>query len=208
MSDDTTTETPDEIIELDEYEERDEFPEGWAEQVQNAQQGQFELTLFEAWENVLENAILQSEENLTIMTADGIMRQWPWLAYHDLPSYLTLRVSQLKRALVALQECYPKPPELLFQENVDDFTEHKEAYIEVIVAWTNLCNKFADEWKATPITSKMKGVIHAVTADTTALLIHPHNGLVENLSQLAGFNITEEENEAMLARLVPGETDE
>lgn len=171
------------------------------EAIRNAQLGQYEHTLFEMWEDILDEAIRQVSNGVSIPLADGLLRQWPWLRYKDLPQYLTERRKLLEEAKTLLQQCYPKPAELLFQENNGDWEEHKDAYIDVIVAWTRASNAWAEQWDLIPLSRPDKGIMHAVIADMTTLLIHPSKGLAEQMQNLAGFDITESDSEALSNRI-------
>lgn len=190
--------TLDPLIELDEDMKDSEF---LREAIKNAENGQYSHTMFEAWENVLDMAVESVDKGLSIPVADGLMRQWPWLRYTDLPMYLSYRKSMLQEAKLVLQSCYPKPQELLFEENVGDWEEHKESYLDVIVAWTRLSNTWTSRWDAIPLNKPAKGVMHAVVSDMAALLINPRTGLVENIRNLHGFEVSDEEGEEMIARI-------
>lgn len=192
-----------EDIEADDFQNSPEFQEA----VRNAQLGQYEHTIFEIWADILDAAIEQVSGPVTIALADGLLRQWPWLSYADLPGYLTARKKLVQQALDTLIAQFPKPGELLFQENVDDWEIHKDAYIDVIVAWTRLSNVWSTEWESTALQDPSKGLMHAAVADATSLLINPSTGLVEQLRNLAGFLITEEESESIRTRIL-GEDDE
>ena len=190
-------------IETEDLQDSPEFQDA----VRNAQLGQYEHTLLEIWTDILDGAIEQVSGPLTIALADGLLRQWPWLSYADLPGYLSTRKTLLQEALNTLVKQFPKPVEVLFQENVDDWEIHKDTYVDVIVEWTRLSNSWSAQWEALALQDPKKGLMHAAVADATSLLINPSTGLVEQLRNLAGFLITEEESGEIQARLI-GEDDE
>lgn len=188
----------------------DDFPNSpeFQEAVRRAQSGQYEHTLFEMWDEVLDKAIAQATpDRVTIPLADGLMRQWPWLDFKHLPGYLKERKALLEEAQEVLRGCFPKPAELLFLENEDDWTRHKDAYMAVIVEWTKLCNVWSDRWEQTALTHHSKGYLMAATADATSLVLNPTHGLIENMRNLAGFEITDEEG-AQIQALIHGTVDE
>ena len=179
---------------MDEFEADD-----LSEAVKKAETGRFDHTLFEIWESILEEALLQSQ-TLTIPYADALLRQWPWLRYPDLDKYLEIRSVFIREATDTLRSCYPedKTIEQLFSENEDDWTYHKDIYLDIIVAWTRLCNAWAEVWKNSDTD---RPVFHAAVSDMTALLINPQMGLVENVRNLAGFEISEEDGAALTERI-------
>jgi len=196
----------DDTIEIENPEEFVDSPE-FKDAVRRAQEGQFDHTLFEMWADMLAEAIHQTEQGISMPLADGLLRQWPWLRYLDLPEYVAYRRTYLQKAKQVLEAAYPKPAELLFLENEDDFELHKEGYIDVIVGWTRLSNELTAMWDTVPLKDRKKGVIHAAVADVSAFLINPNNGLVEYIKNLAHFEMTEEEGAAMIAR-INGASDE
>ncbi|QJD52793.1 hypothetical protein SEA_UNPHAZED_49 [Microbacterium phage Unphazed] len=190
------------------YEEDDDvaFPRTpeFLEAQRKGQTGQYDHTMFESWRVVLRQFIMVCEHGVTMPLADGILRQWPWLRYSDLPTYLILRKSYLEEAIAVLEAQFPKPENELFQENVNDFVIHKDAYMDVIVAWTRLSNRWVAAWDKVDIKSQArKGTMHAAVSDVTALLINKNSGLVENLRNLYGFheNMTEEDGQELIARI-------
>ena len=189
-----------------EYESAEEFqrsPE-FVEAVRKGQLGQFDHTMFEAWENVIQGFISVCERGITMPLADGLLRQWSFLRFSDIEGYLVSRQRKLEEALETLRRCYPKPAEDLFKENVEDFRLHKDAYIDVAVAWTRMSNRWVAVWDAIPLKNHgQKAVQMAVVSDLTALFINPERGLVENLRNLADFHdiMTEEDAAKMLDRI-------
>ena len=188
---------PDDIEVDDDIQNTPEFQEA----VRKAQLGQYEHTLFEMWEDILHEAKLQASGAVSIPLANGILRQWPWLSFKHLPDYFRERLRMLDEALEVLQTCYPKPKELLFQENVGDWEAHKDAYIDAIAAWTQLSNHWSDQWEEIPMNRPDKAYKHAAVADMVSLLVNPSTGLVEQLRNLADFQITSEESEALQKRI-------
>ncbi|UQT01731.1 hypothetical protein SEA_MORRILL_46 [Microbacterium phage Morrill] len=171
--------------------------------MRSAQTGQYDHTLLQMWEEILTEASLQVSGVVTLPLADGLLRQWPWLRYKDLPQYFQTRHKMLQEALEVLRLQYPsdKSREELFAENVDDWELHKDIYLDVTVAWTQLANHWSDQWEEIPLHRGDKGILHASVADTTALLINPNSGLVEQMRNLAGFVISPEESAKMQARI-------
>lgn len=198
---------PDPNIEIEDDDETDAgFPQSpeFLEAVRKGQLGQYDYTMFESWRVVLRQFITVCEAGLSMPLADGLMRQWPWLRYTDLETYLNARKVYLQEAIRVLEAQFPKPEEELFQENVDDFIIHKDAYIDVIVAWTRLTNRWTAAWDRIPLQAQSrKAVMHAVTADVSATLINPQTGLIENIRNLAGFHeaMTEEDGEDLVFRI-------
>lgn len=184
-------------IEMDDIRDSPEFRDA----VRKAQLGQYDSTLFEMWEDILEEAKRQVAGNVSIPLANGLLRQWPWLSFKHLPDYFKARHQMLEEALDVLKSCYPKPQELLYQENEDDWNLHKDAYIDVIVEWTKLSNFWSDSWEEIPMNRPDKAYKHAAVADMVALLVNPSSGLVEQMSNLANFQITEEESEVLQKRI-------
>jgi hypothetical protein len=162
--------------------------------------GQYENTMFEMWKMYLEGAIHEVSSPLTIPVADGVLRQWPWFKYHDLDAYRSTRKAYLNAALDALFLAYPKDEDVLFRENEQDWLRHKKDYIEVIVRWTRLVNKWTVQWMEIALNKPQKYIQHAVISDIAAMLINPQYGLVENLRNLADFNITDEEGQELARR--------
>ena len=198
MSENIELPTIPEDIELeDDIQDSPDFREA----VRKAQLGQYDSTLFEMWEDILFEAKRQVSGAVSIPLANGILRQWPWLSFKHLPDYFKARLGMLDEALEILYSCYPKPKELLYQENVDDWNLHKEEYIDVIVAWTQLSNNWSDIWEEIPMNRPDKAYKHAAVADMVSLLVNPSTGLIEQMRNLANFQITEEESEAMQARI-------
>lgn len=171
------------------------------------QSGQFENTLLEIWQMMLEKAIAESDGVVTAVMANGILRQWPWLRFPDLQLYLQHRATYLLQALKVLKEAYKKDEEELFAENVDDWLHHKDTYLDVVVGWTHLVNDWSTKWEAIDVKARNKPSLHAALSDVSAFLIDPRNGMVESMRNLAHFELTEEEGEA-LGRRITGETDE
>ncbi|QOC56138.1 hypothetical protein SEA_ZHENGYI_46 [Microbacterium phage Zhengyi] len=203
QGDDSFKLIPDPNIEL---EDEDAFPQSpeFLEAVRKGQAGQYDHTMFESWRVVLQQFVSVCDYGITMPLADGILRQWPWLKYADLVPYLAYRKTFLEEAIRVLEAQFPKPEEELFKENVDDFVVHKDAYIDVIVAWTRLSNRWVASWDAvSPQAQSKKAVLHAVISDLSALLINPNNGLVENLKNLAGFHetMTEDDGEDLIFRI-------
>lgn len=174
---------------------------GLQDAIRRASLGQYDHTLFEMWEDILNEAKAQVSGNVTIMFANGLIRQWPWLTFKDIGHYFTARHNMLVEALESLEACFPKPAELLYQENEDDWALHKDAYIDVIVAWSQLANNWNDQWENLPLDHPLKGVRMAAVADMSALLVNPSTGLIENMSNLAGFDISEEETVELQKRV-------
>ncbi|QNN98096.1 hypothetical protein SEA_FEDE_48 [Microbacterium phage Fede] len=188
---------PDDIEVDDDIQSSPEFMEA----VRRAQTGQYEHTMFEMWEDILFEARAQVDGAVSIPLANGLLRQWPWLQFKTLPEYFKRRLQCIDEAIEILHANYPKPAELLYQESAGDWELHKDAYIDVLVAWTQLSNHWSDQWEEIPMTRPDKPIMHAVVSDMTALLINPSTGLAEQLRNLADFNITEEESEEMHKRI-------
>ena len=188
---------PDDIEVDDDIQDSPDFREA----VRKATVGEYDHTLFEMWEDVLEEAKRQVSGNVSIPLANGLLRQWPWLTFKHLPDYFKARAKMIDEAIEVLKSCYPKPQELLYQENANDWNLHKDEYIDVIVAWTQLSNHWSDQWEEIPMNRPDKAYMHAAVADMVALLVNPNTGLAEQMRNLANFQITEEESEALQKRI-------
>jgi hypothetical protein len=172
------------------------------EAIHKAQLGIYEHTMFEMWEEVLNRAIYQANEPMSIPVAHGLIKQYPWLRHKDIPMYLQERVKCIEEAGRVLQSCYPKDRDELFKESGEqDWKEHSEAYREVIIRWTRLTNRWSDRWEQIPLHRGDKGIMHAVIADATSLLVHPKSGLLENIQHLFGFEVTEKQAAADRKRI-------
>lgn len=169
--------------------------------VTSAQTGVFEHTLFEIWEHQLDEYIAVNEGPLEISLADGLLRQWPWLSYADLQAYRDYRAVLLADIKTELLASYPKPAELLFQENADDWESHKDAFLEVLARWTALTRDWDQQWSELALTDRAKAVLHPAIADTAVLLSGP-NSLPEYLRDLKGFEITEVDGKQLEERLL------
>lgn len=165
-----------------------------------AQSGQYDHTFFEIFEDQLESSLAATQGDLTIEVADSILKAWPWIRYVDLELYLGYRSRMLSEAIIALQENFPKPRELLFLENAKDWESHRDAYIEIMVAWSVLNNKWYQEWKTLKFNDRKKAILHCVIADLTYIILGP-DGMVEKFRYLADFEITPEEAEDIQARI-------
>ncbi|QQO39337.1 hypothetical protein SEA_CRUNCHYBOI_51 [Microbacterium phage CrunchyBoi] len=194
---------PDDFEYDDEGEAFRKSPE-FLDAVSKAEKGQYDHTMFESWRVVLRQMISVCEAGITMPFADGLLRQWPWLRYVDLEPYLRYRKTYLQEAISVLEAQFPKPEAELFAENVNDFVVHKDAYLDVIVAWTRLSNRWTDAWDKISVQNQnRKALMHAVTADVSALLINPRSGLIENLRNLAGFHdvMTDADGEDLIFRI-------
>ena len=178
----------------------DDNPE-FAEAIRKAQLGVYDSTLFQMWKEGLENLIEGTRGVLSINTADALLRAWPWLKYHDLESYLENRARYLEEGHKVLLDVLGSDIEDIFAEAKDDWKLHKELYIDVIVRWSAMTNNWARAWTRLPIRGATKGVMHAVIADVTSIFVGP-NGYVENVRNLAGFEITEEEGKDIEDRVI------
>ena len=179
----------------------------FAQAFRNAQNGEFATTLFEQWDVTLTQLIDDIQKPMSMTFADAVMRQWPWLTYEGVKLYQEAHQVRLQSILDALRECYPKPAKHLFKENVADWEKHKPAYLDVLVAWTKLSSTWPDEWQSIPLDDLLgKGAEQASITVATALLLSD-NGLIENIRNLAGYEITDEEG-AELDERISGVSDE
>ena len=198
---------------MEELNDQDATPEEIAndpdfqDAVRKAQAGEYDHTLFEMWEDMIDKSVEATFGLLTIPVADSIMRQWPWLNYADIEGYLLSRRRRLIETKESLQEAYPKPQELLFQENENDWEIHKESYIDVIFNWTVLTNSWAAEWAEMPISDPAKAIEHAAISDVSMLITGP-DGYITQMQHLANFEVTNEEGEALNARIAEAVADE
>ena len=179
----------------------------FAEAFRNAQAGEYDTTLFEMWETMLDNLIADIQKPMTMVFADAVMRQWPWLTYEGVKLYQDMHYLRLFKIKDTLLACYPKPAKFLFRENVDDWGKHKAAYLDVLVEWTKLTATWSPEWQEIPLDKPLlKGAEQASITVATALLLS-ENGLLESIRNLAGYEITDEEG-AELDERIAGASDE
>jgi len=193
----------DETIVLDEEQE-----EGldFAEAIRRAEAGQFEHTLFEMYEDMIQQGMKGLQGPVNLPTANSILRSWPMIKFSELKLYLRRREIRLAETYDTLQELYDGKKEKIFLENVDDWEEHKQLYIDLIVAWTQLTNDWAEEWMNLP-DNRLKVVEMAVLMDLQAVILG-EEGFVTQMRNLYGFNITDEEGAEITRRLVEEVSDE
>jgi len=175
--------------------------------VRNAAAGQYENTMLEMWENIIDTAIGQATSGVTIPVADGLLRQWPWLEYKHLPKYLAARVKMLVEAKTILLVLMEDKKETLYKENENDWLLHKDLYIAVFVEWNRACNKWTDDWEKISLHIVDKGIMHAAIADICAFLINERSGLLEYMTNLAGYEVTDDERKE-ISQLIAGVEDE
>lgn len=169
--------------------------------VKAAQTGVFDTTLFEMWEHILDELIETTESDISLQTADTILRSFPWLTHADLPMYMGLKIQRLHQIKSAIVAAYPKPQELLFQEADDDWILHKDAYLEILAWWSAFPDKWQAEWRELGWDIPTKGVEHAVIADVSSIIAGP-NSLPEHLRDLKDFEITEGDGEKLRERAI------
>jgi hypothetical protein len=193
----------DEQILLDEEQE-----EGldFAEAIRRAESGQFEHTLFEMYEDMIQQGIKGLQGPLNLPTANSILRSWPMIKFSELRLYLKRRETRLQEAYQTLQDIYDGKKEQIFLENVDDWEVHKDLYIDLIVEWTKLTNEWAEQWM-TMSDNRSKVVEMAVLMDLQAVILG-EEGFVTQMRNLYGFNITEDEGAEITRRLVDEVSDE
>lgn len=175
--------------------------------VQNAAAGQYETTILEMWEKIIDTAIGQATAGVSIPVADGLLRQWPWLEYKHLPKYLTARVKMLDEAKSILLALLGDDRDSIYKENEGDWQLHKDLYISVFVEWQRVCNRWTDDWEKISLHVVDKGIMHAAIADMCSLLINERSGLLEYMTNLAGYEVTDEERQK-IDRLIAGVEDE
>ena len=169
----------------------DDMPEELQQAFRNAQTGQYEHTFFEIFEDQLEGSLVATEAELTVEVADSILKAWPWLRYVDLEMYLAYRSRMLRQLLAALAESYsPKDRDKLFKENVDDWKLHRKEYMELMVLWTVINNKWTKEYQGLKFNDRKKAVLHCVIADLTYITLGPE-GMLEKFQYIAHFNSEE-----------------
>ena len=169
----------------------DDMPEELQQAFRNAQTGQYEHTFFEIFEDQLEGSLVATEAELTVEVADSILKAWPWLRYVDLEMYLAYRSRMLRQLLVALAESYsPRDRDQLFKENVDDWKLHRKEYMELMVLWTVINNKWTKEYQALKFNDRKKAVLHCVIADLTYITLGPE-GMLEKFQYIAHFTSEE-----------------
>jgi hypothetical protein len=175
------------------------------EAAKRAHTGQYQHTFFEVFEDQLEGSVAATEAELTVEVADSILKAWPWLRYVDLELYLVYRSRMLRELLSALVETYPLDREVLFAQNADDWKLHREAYMELMVQWTAINNKWTKEYQGLRLGDRKKAILHCVIADLTYITLGP-DGMVEKFKYIAFFDhpdwaITKEESDKMQARI-------
>lgn len=177
-----------------------------------AHSGQYDVTLFEMWDNILSEAVAQCEAKPDINLTFNLLRQWPFLKHEDIEPYLAQRLEMLLEAIEVLDAQLPMDRDKLFDkdgdENVDDWEKHGEAYWNTVIEWTRLVFGWAEIWKEIPFSDPSKPILQAVTMDLSHMLIDSRAGLVEHISNLAGFEATEEMQAEFKARIEGTEADD
>jgi hypothetical protein len=170
------------------------FPEGdprnmpeYAEAMRKASLKQYDHTFFEIFQDQLNGSLAATEAELSIEVTDSIMKAWPWIRYTDIPLYITYRARMLRECIAALEASFPKPEEILFKENVDDWKSHREAYMDLWARWTAVNNRWTLEWQKLSWGDRKKSLLHAVVADLTYIILGPE-GMIEKFNYLADFD--------------------
>jgi len=171
----------------------------------NAQKKQYDHTFFEIFEDQIEGVLFATKSDLSVEVVDSILRQWPWFKYYDVEPYIIYRVRMLEEALHELRESFPKPREVLFKENIDDWQLHREAYMDLMVRWTALNNRWGIEWGKLRFNDKKRSILHAAVADLVYLTLGPE-GMIEKFQYLVDFDnpefmVTDKEREEMQVRI-------
>lgn len=176
-----------------------DIPE-FAEALASQASGEYEHTLFELWDKALESTIKGFHEDLSMEWADSMLRGWPYLSMEDLPGFRDVHVARLEGVRDLIISLYPKPAKHLYRENVDDWGKHKDAYIDVIVEVTKLTNEWVQEWLALSFDNPLKRLDMVSITIANAMLMGQGN-FINQVEYLSGFEITDEEGEAIDARI-------
>jgi len=173
----------------------------FAEAMRNATAGEYSTTLFQMWEETLDLLIKDIQLPMSLGFADAMLRQWPWLNYEGVKLYQERHLIRLTGIKDVLVSCYPKPAKFLFKENVADWDKHKEAYKNLLVAWTRLTDSWVEDWNAIPLDQPLlKGAEQASIQLSTTMLIS-QNGFLEQIRHLSGYEISDEEGAEMDERI-------
>ena len=181
--------------------ENPELAAAWGQ----AQQGQFEHTLLEQWEMVLQKELDNYSQPADIDTHTSFLANWPWLNYHDvekvrkwLAQFTVDAINALNISIIDTIENTPKTKEDVYEAFENDWEENREIYLELIPRWTCITNVWHATWSSARAAEKP--ILHVAAAVSTARFFG-EKGLVENLRWLKNTTITEEDDKQMKARL-------
>lgn len=161
--------------------------------LRNASEGLYEHTFLEMWDTVLGNLITATKEPLELDVAASILQAYPWLDHSGINPYREKRVRYLEEAREVLTDVLGDQMVKLYTENENDWTLHKDIYIEILKGWKELTETWAHEWAVQAARTTPSKVDHAVIADVSGILLSPQYGLVEQLRNLKDFEFTEED---------------
>lgn len=164
-----------------------------------AQRGEFQHTFFEMWENVIGHHIRATESPLTLEVAASILTAYPWLEHSDLLAYRQHRLSLLRESLVVLQSLFKDMDhkKKIYKQNKNDWTVHKDLYLQLAADWNNLTVEWGDEWSKNAMLGTPDGVSHAAIGDISAFLLNDDYGLITGIKNLKDFSISPEDREKL-----------
>ena len=163
------------------------------------EEGQYQHTFLEVWELTLDGHILATEAPLQLEVAAGILGAYPWLTHSDIPGYRSQRRDLLKEARETFLEIIgsKKYKDKLYKELNEDWTRHKDLYMQIIAAWNQLTINWGKIWTANAEAGDLSGTAHAAIGDVSGVLLSTDYGLAESLKTLKGFSFTDEDREKL-----------
>lgn len=192
----------------EQLEEQLQHDPDFAEAFRNATAGEFSTTLFQMWEQTLDLLITDIQLPMSMDFADAMLRQWPWLTYEGVRLYQDFHYQRLNQIRDTMIACYPKPSKHLFKENVADWEKHKEAYIDLLVAWNRLVNSWVAPWQEIPVEHTQVKAAEQASITLCKVMLVSANGFLEQIRHLADYEITDEEGAEIDERIAEENGDE
>ena len=160
--------------------------------------GVYQSTFFEMWQDALDNHIEVSDLPLDLNIAASILSAYQWLTHSDLQAYRAGRKDLLEQALATFYEVLGDKKDKIYKENKDDWTRHKNLYMELMAEWNKLAATWNNQW-ATVANSKQgpNPIAHAYIGEVSAILLNEEFGLIEGLKHLKDFSFSAEDREKM-----------
>lgn len=175
------------------------------ERFRQAARGKYEHTLIEIWGDDLSRELEGYAAQASMDTYEQFVRSWPWLKYSDVDACrkAMLKLTQesqdaMDDAVQAILAKTDRTYEELLGSQETDWPDNKEIYLEIVARWSALMTSWGQWWAHSSMT--VKPVLHASIAIACARLIGQH-GLVEQMKNLANFESSNEDQEALGARI-------
>lgn len=178
--------------------------EEFQDAIRRANLGVYEHTILEHWSIILDEQIAGTSSALTMPLVDSMLRTWPYLSLSDIPSYLKMLNGKLVEIKDVLDLIIGDDRKKIFSEIDEDGSEHKELYKQAIGQWNALTNFWAEEWISIPLKNEKTKLIALVANSVATSIVHGQTGLVGYLGNLAGLNMTEEDERDITA-IINGE---